>query len=350
MPNESSNFTTPDTDMPSKGYQDPQPKGTGDHGEYWDPVLKRWVPAQEKNMGPGGASSTGGKSLGTGYDPLTGMVHRVGSPGQVSDPHTWGGFSATVTPGGALDEGASGRSADVERYRGIGRDAANREAYQLNWATADKDRALAAQTRRRQLGAVDALGKAALGGAPSQAEIQGGIAMDQSLAAQAQALGGARGGATNQGALTGRVMGTGREANLGIASHFTGARSAEMGRDLAGYTAGAGAVRSGDYTAQDLVQDRQKEQLRSELAQRGLNQEAQLGYENMAFDVNKAAQDAGLSKLELDNQIYANASAAQSRAADRNMGFATGLASSFVNSGAGSLRKREDDERRRRGY
>ncbi len=69
-------------------------------------------------------------------------------------------------------------------------------------------------------------------------------------------------------------------------------RADEMAQGRNAYMAGATTQRAGDMTGQGLAQEQAEIQAKSEMAQRELGQQGQLGYERMGFDVNKAAMDA----------------------------------------------------------
>lgn len=343
MPNEFSNFTMPDTGSASQGYQD----------RTWDPNANGgkggWVTPGQGS--PGNATfSQYGQATGASYDPQTGQtsVSRGAGPGKVMNDQAWGGYSAraVLDENGnvVVDPGQSGRAEDVDRYKGMAQDAANRSAYQIDYAKADRERALAAQARGRQSVAAGMLGQAALGNAPSEAAIRQNSAMDQGLASSLSGMGGARVG--NQSTFANRAMAANAANNIGVANHFTGARSDELARDLSGYTGAGKAIRGGDLTAQGLVQDRQRHQLQSELAQRGMNQDEQLAYEKMGANVNQAAQDNAIANYAITNKAYEDA---QRRDVDKSgftLNTAGNVANSFVDDlgKVGGGKKKKDEE------
>ena len=270
--------------------------------------------------------------------------------GKQYDGGAWGGYSGTVHRDGSgnpyMNPFESGRQADVDRYQGKGAAAAARPAYQLDYGLAKQDMMKAYEAREQQKQAAGLLRSGAMGGQPSAAEIGGNAAMDTSLRSSLAAQGAGRGIAGT--AAAGARGYAGAQGGAGIASHFAGQRMGEIGRDRGGFAGTAAAMRGQDYASQAMAQQRAKAQAASEIGQRELNQRGQLGYESMAWDVNKAAQDNALAQQETAAGIYENALARDVRGdarTDKLIGAGTNAAGSAIGTwldGSGGKKKDED--------
>jgi len=315
MPGEYSNFTMPDDP------DAPAPTQNPDQGQHQD-ANGQWmsgsrVTNEEARRGRNGQSNVS-------YDPRTGMSNmgelgEDAKTGNIADPFAWGGSSGAVVlgPDGKprIDTSQSGRAQDERRYRGMGNEAANRDAYQLDYGKGNVDRAAQQRSRSAQAQAVGALGYAARGEAPSRAVIQGQSMVDATLEGQMAAQGGAK-GVGGQGASQRLAARTAGQQQLGVADQLGGMRSNELTAARNLYGQGAGQLRQGDYSEQNLSQQRAKARAASELGQRQLNQAEQLDYERMAFDTNAGAMNAGLKEEERAAGIYTNALAREGRDKD----------------------------------
>lgn len=197
--------------------------------------------------------------------------------------------------------GKSGDQVEVDRYRGMGEAAANRDAYQVNFDRANQDARSALAARGNQTDAASMLRAAAYGNAPSAAAIQGQQVGGQSLAGALAAGGGARGMAapTMQRA----AMMQQQQQQLGGLSQFAGMRAGEMDAARGGYLGGVTGMREQDYRGQALFQRQAEAQAQAENFQRDLNQQGQMGYEQMGFDVNAEALNAGLRRKAIQAQL-----------------------------------------------
>ncbi len=324
MPTEYSNFTNPDD--PNK------PVGTGQNiprpppksnlrpdGTYAHNVVPPG--SGPPQMGPGGVSSMSGGN----YNPRTGMGDPTGATlGNINDPLAFGGTSGEVVlgPDGKprIDTSLSSRGKMVADYQATAGQAANRDAYQMNYAQGDQDRAGSLATRDRQAGATNMLDAAARGAVPSGAVMRGANASDDSLAAALGAQAGAR-GTTGQAAASRRGMAAGQAQQLGVAGHLGGARHGELTAARGAFSQGANAQRSGDYQQQALEQQRAKAKYENEMGQRELNQKRQIGYEGLAYDTNEAAMNAGLKEVDRNAGILGTSLQREQRSADRMASF-----------------------------
>ena len=308
------------------GVADQQGPGTGDNGQRWDPNggpdgKGAWISGPS---GPGfGANGFAGD---TKYNPRTGVAEFGDNPtlGDVQDPRSWGGVSGKVIigPDGKpmVDPSDNGRARDVKRFQGVADAAANREAFHMDYGKGDADRARSQQTAYRQIGANAMLGNAAHGNAPSGAEMRGNAATDDALGSAMQAQAGAR-GVTGQAAATAGAGGALRSADLGIADHYGGARSAELNAARTAYSQGGAVARAGNYSQQALDQQRERAKMGNQLTQDQLNQNRQLGYEGLAYDTNHGAMEQGLHDDARDAGQKVTDSGRDTRASDRLASF-----------------------------
>lgn len=290
--------------------------GTGDHGEVWNSSggpngTGAWE--QPSNMNsptggqvPGPRPGNGGNASGVNYNPRTGIADfgPDATTGNISDPTAWGGSSGAVVigPDGKpmVDASQSGRGRDVSRLRDMGAGFDSRQAYQLDYSKGDQDRATAGRTRAEQNNAVALLGNAAKGGAPSAAVIQGQGGLDDAFSASLGQQASARSGPVAGAAAVQRGQAANASGSLGVANTLGQQRSAELMGDRAAYSGSAGAMRGGDLQGQALDQQRAKAKYESEIGQRKLNDRGQREAEDLAYDVNKNAMNAGLKNDDLN--------------------------------------------------
>ncbi len=195
----------------------------------------------------------------------------------------------------------SGRQEDVDRYRQMGQDAQGRGGINLNYGGSEDwfnkaklDRFNAMRDRGSQSDALGGMKAAANGAAPSRAELLGQGMIDQSLHAQMAGAAGARGGPLAQMAAQRQVGNNAASFQAQGSQQLAALRADEMERARSQYMQGASAMRGQDYQgAQQAMgaagQQAQMAQAQGQLTadQRHMNQQAQMGYEGMAYDVNK---------------------------------------------------------------
>lgn len=254
----------------------------------------------------------------------------------------------------AMKWSSSGRQEDVDRYRQMGADAANRDPVQLEYgrsnnmaAKADQGLMYGEQARQQQQGVVNAMAGAAAGNAPSRAELLGKNLISQSLQSQLAGAASARGGALGQAsAMRNAQQGAAAFQQQG-ANQLSALRADEMERARNAWGQQVGQMRGQDYqysgAANAIAQtEAQKAQYQGQLAaqQRALNQQAQMGYEGMAWDTNNAALQAGLGQSAQEQQAYQFGKQMDQQDADRQqryMGAAVGaigdLGSTAANAG-----------------
>ena len=217
----------------------------------------------------------------------------------------FGGY-ANTTEGGVV------KSTNIDDYTKMYRDrgeaAMNRSAYQADFSGADANMARAAQARAQQQQAAAALGQAAAGNAPSGAAIRGGMVGEQSLLAGLSQSAGARSSMAQVAAMRAATQGM-QASQLAGQDQALGARANELAQARGGYMQGASAMRSGDYAAQGVYQQQAEARAQAEMAQRELNQQAQLAEEQRAWDVTKGEQDRALRQEQVYAQQYATDSA-----------------------------------------
>lgn len=193
-----------------------------------------------------------------GYDPLANELYYGNAPGQAE--------------------------ADLQRARGKAEAATQRGAYQTNLQGFN-------QSRGHTMGALDLQRQAALGEAPSRAEIAGKAAMDRSLQQQVAAAGSVRGGpsATAASYRNASQNAAGQRAQMtqGIAAE----RAGEMATARQAYGQTALGSQAQDLGAAGLQQQ-------SELQQRQLNQGAEQFYENQGQRARETELEANLRRKE----------------------------------------------------
>ncbi len=223
------------------------------------------------------------------------------------------GINADPTMSGGGDYTADGRGqrtdiAERDRYRGLGEAAANRQAYNVDFDAAQGDRNNGNAARQGQILALNMQRQAALGNAPSRAEILGGQVGGQSLEGALSASAGARPGGMAAAQMAARG-GMGAVQN-GASQQLTGLRSQELGHALGAYGHGANVIRGGDYQAQAMAQQQAEAQAQAEIAQRHLNQQGQMGYEQMGVNTEQAQLDSKMRMAGVANQQQQTADAA----------------------------------------
>lgn len=226
------------------------------------------------------------------------------------DPLVWGGYKseAAANPDGVRDgnpytrTGPGGQEADVGRYRSLGEAAAQRKAYQPDFGRANMDTALWNQAHQSQVNAAGYLEQGARGEAPSRAEILGRQLGSQSLEASMGAQANAKGGPLAQAAAQAQAAQQAQSLqSQGIAA-YSGMRGEEMNRARGAFSGTMAGIRGQTYGQQGLQQEQVDSRAKSENFQRQLNQEAQMSYEQRAFDVNKSAMQAGLAREAVEAQ------------------------------------------------
>ena len=218
------------------------------------------------------------------------------------DHQAWGGFAGRPPdPNNPNDLGmANSAQQDVNRYRGLGQAAAQRQAYQANFDAANSDRNNAAYARLNQQDAVGLQQQAAYGNAPSAAQSLSRNMLDQSLQAQMAGAASARGGSLAQAAA---MRGASQQA-MGMQqqgmNQIGAMRAQEMAQARDAYMGASSQLRGQDYQAQALAQQQAGMQQQSELAQRGLNQQAQQNFEQMGWNTQNAQLNADMNKYGVD--------------------------------------------------
>lgn len=182
-----------------------------------------------------------------------------------------------------------GDSQMSNRAQSLGAAASLRGAYQAD--TTENDLA-----RNNQNAALTLMNRAAFGQEPSAAEIAGRRALDQSLNNQLAGAASARGGALGQAAAMRQAQVNAGQFQAQAMQTMQAQRAAEMAQARQDYGQMSTAQRG-----QELQQMNQLSQ--NELAQRQLNQQAQMGYEQMGQQANlaQAQTDLGVAGLNANN-------------------------------------------------
>lgn len=184
---------------------------------------------------------------------------------------------------------AWGDTMDAARSQAMGAAASQRAAYQADTTYNDA-------ARNSQNTALTYMGRAMAGQEPSRAEIAGRQALDQSLNNQLAGAASARGGALGQAAAMRQAqINAGYQQAQGLQT-LAANRAAEMAQARQDYGQMATAMRGNEL--QNMGQMSQ-----NELAQRQLNQQAQMGYEQMGqtSNIQQAQTDLGVAGINANN-------------------------------------------------
>lgn len=226
----------------------------------------------------------------------------------------------------ANDRAAPGiATAGADRYSGMG-DASRAQGIQAR-GMADSSRAMGMGARYDQNDAMGLMRGAAMGQAPSQAQMMMQQGNNQAMAnqmsmaagargpaamamAQQQALGNQANMATNNmnsmGALRAQEMAQARGQYMGATNDIRGADMQQRGQDMSQQGMDM-QQRSQDLQAQGMSFAQAQAQANMEMQQRQLNQQAQMGYEGMGLNASEAQLNAsqalanyGLNKSQGD--------------------------------------------------
>lgn len=288
---------------------------------------------------------------------VAGAKHQdvLDQPVTFGDDTQWGGrgpeYEYTKYQGGGLNDPGGYRTMkrpaqsveDVQRYQGMGAAAAQRGAYQLDYAAANRDRSNAEFARDAQVDATSLQRQAAYGQAPSRAEILGRQMAGQSLDAQMAGAASARGGPLAQAAAMRSAAGGAGAFQQQSINQLSALRADEMARARDAYFSSASGIRAGDYTGADQAARMAQAQGQMELAQRQLNQQGQMGYEQMGFNVNDAALRAGLEREKIKQGIYQHNDLMAQGEADREQRERAAWMNAGTTLGAGMMSIRSDE-------
>jgi hypothetical protein len=280
MPNEYSNFSTPDASRPGGGYNDPSNpnRGGGDAGQVWNP--------------------TGGPN-GTGAWEKPGAAPAAAAPRRQFTPGAWGGQGNDLHTDGTEVAGTSGAARDSNRYREMGQKPLYGTGPQI-------DRSQSNESRGISMGALGLLGQTAAGTQPSAAERLGTQMGQRAQNAQHSLGASVRGGAMARAA-------AGRNATMNAASidaqtrqSNAATRAGEMAAGRDAYMAGATGQRGQDLGLAGA-------QAGLEQGQRSANDQREGYYEDLSQSTKNAEVGHQLGRTESD-QNAANAQRAQGQA------------------------------------
>lgn len=344
------NFSQPYQEgVPSGGQQ--QPTGTGDNGQTWDPIQKRWVPRSDMPAGydpsagstpvnAAGGAAVSNQGTDFGHPPQIGPNTTVGRV--TSDPvngaqvgQGWGGYMGTIVknPDGTLryDNTLSGQGADVNRLRALANTAANAQAPTIQYGNANADNANGGADRAREEDTI----------ALARTQANGGVTPAQLLARKTLAQGGQtqvagalsrRGGPLAQASAMRTVQEGSGAYNQKGQNQIAALRADEMeqGRNtLAGLAA---QERSGDVASQYNNANQVINQGNITSKQRDLNQAGQLGYEGMSSDVNIAGAGQQMTQREQAQGQASKQAAFGQQQKDIDLAAANDAATSLKNS------------------
>jgi len=231
--------------------------------------------------------------------------------------------------GGPDGNGAEGAA---NKYMGLAGAAMSRGAYQNDNTQANGARVNQGDGLGMQRSSAMLAQSAAMGSQPSQAQILGQQMAGQGLDAQLAAAASARGGPLAQASANHQAQMGAAQYSAQAANQMAGMRAGEMAqaRDQYGQQAAQYSQAAGNMRGQDLAQA--NAQAENERFQRGLNQQGQMGYDQMAEGVNKSQLDADVQHEGLQGANWRQQNQTNQHSEDRE----TGVIGSVV-SGAGSL-------------
>jgi hypothetical protein len=278
MPNEFSNFSTPDAGSSSNGRQGAPAGNVGDEGSggyHWDPSvfneqtqkLGKWVKDDNATAGNGSFTPT-------------------------FDTAAWGGRSNDLDAQGNEVDGTSGAARDRDRFRLMGATPTNTTGPQIDQTRSD-------QTRNINMGALGLLQQTAEGQVPSVAE-RAGTKMAIDASNNLQSVGqSVRGGAMA------------RAAGARAATQSAGLIQAQQAQANAATRANEMAVARGAYVGASTAQrgtdlEAATAQAKLDQGQNALNDQRQNANEQLGYDV----QASSLSQKM--GRTAAEANAAQS--------------------------------------
>lgn len=205
------------------------------------------------------------------------------------EPDGQGGYKQVVTR-------ESGMQQDVNRYRQMASERANRPAYQANYGGFDRSGAGFEYGQGQARHAMDLQQQAAEGRAPSAAEIAGRQAIGQSIDAQMAVGASARGGSLAQASAM-------RDASTGATAFRQNAlgtlaanRANEMANARNAYAGSSFQYGQNQMGQQGLQLGKTAQQIQNEQFQRGLNQSSENFYEGMGFNTKQAGLGADLGR------------------------------------------------------
>ena len=187
----------------------------------------------------------------------------------------------------------------IDRSRQMGADAAGRAAYQQNFGDYNAGMSQGNYDRGQQQHALQLQQQAALGNAPSRAEILGKQMADQGIASQMAMAGSARGGALAQAAAMRNAQGGQAAYMQNATNQMAGLRAQEMAQARDAYQQGATGMRQQDYLAANTGLQKTGLETQNELAQRGMNDAQQRFYEGQANNVYTQQLSADLGGAQL---------------------------------------------------
>lgn len=210
---------------------------------------------------------------------------------------------------------AGAADARAGMYDGLAHGAALREGAQADYAAANADRAQAQQARAQQAQALDLQRQAALGQAPSVAQLQMVAGMDQAMRGQEAQRASARGAA-------GVAMADyGAAANIAATQQATNQqmgilRAQEMATARDAYMQGATGIRGMDYQAAQQAAAMAQFQTEQEMRQREMNDRQQMGMYSMAEGVRGLQMQGNLQQQSaMANAYFENKRLEQAAAA-----------------------------------
>lgn len=313
-----------------------------------------WHPPQQGDYATGvthggGESGIAGQALPSG-DPM-----QI-SPGKLYDPEAWGGYSGTVSYDAngqpIVDKGANGLSADTQRWQGMAAAAQQRKAYQPNLYMANYDRDQALQMRAGQQDAANIYRQTAMG-QDSRAQVLGHQMLTNAAQQQIGVAQSTRGDALARANALQNVQ-NGQAVFMQQGNQALNAlKQREMADAQRGYFAAGTQMRDMDQRGQGLSLEQAEMRARAEMAQRGLNDQASLGYEGMGLDARQASMQNFYNNMAISTGQQENQNAIEKRQTDREdrlYGAGASTAGTFLVGAADGGGPGSDDYKRRSGY
>jgi len=190
---------------------------------------------------------------------------------------------------------------DASYFRGQAEQAQGRQGVNVFGAGIDSARAREGQSRDQQGQALGLLQNAAMGNAPSQAQIVGQQQTQQALASQRAMAASARGPQALAMAQQNAAMGT-AAAQSAIGGQTMANSAAEAQANRGAYFAGAAGMRAGDLSAQGQLANEYTTQAQMNDAQRARNDAYSQGMYGNEIGVNTQQQNAHNAGVQAEQQ------------------------------------------------
>lgn len=231
------------------------------------------------------------------------------------------------------------------RYQQMGQQGADRGAYAQDFGMFNGEMGQSQGARGAQTDALSLQRDAAMGNAPSKAEILGRQIGNDSVAAAQSVAAGARGGPMAQASALQSAQDATATQRQQQATAMSGLRADEMSRARDAYMGGASTIRQGDFTGAGLGLQQTQTQTQNEQFQRGLNQQDQQYYEGLGNQVQEDQMKSAEAEHGIAEQGHETQAAVGQHSQDRASGVIGGAISGIAGAAGGAIGSIFSDDR-----